>query len=176
MRNNKELYQWFVENDSATTQVKIDKVRNTLNGKGNSFTLFEQELEDSNDLVELHINIDEYEDDNNPEQISYAVEVNTRHEENFKDIKEALDYYNKKIEELTSNQNKEIIEAFTQLKDSMQKVSTLLDNMKPKDTYNTIIDNFIEASFDSFDIPTHELNKVIQRFCSKSINDLKEKE
>ena len=72
------------------------------------------------------------------------------------------------------NKNAELIEALTQLKESMNKVTTMLENTNDKETYNIVIDNYINATMDKMDVPTYELNNAISEFCTKSIEDLQE--
>ena len=91
-----DLFEWLVENHKEATITKINKVREVTKSNGITFTLADYDV----DRVALHIQIDDYEDSNNKDQIHFSVDVDTSFEESFKDVNRANEYFLKRISDL----------------------------------------------------------------------------
>lgn len=95
----RELFSWLIENKETEAAVKIEKIRSML-GNVNTFSLLRRHADTGEAVVELHVGIDDYEDENNRENVYFSVEVFTSHEETFEDLQEACAYFRKRAKEV----------------------------------------------------------------------------
>ena len=97
---SEELFDWLLENEEADTATKIEKIRGILKNNNSSLTLLTRRLDNGYEGVDLHIGIDDYEDENNPEKVTFYVEVRTHLDEYFDNLREAYQYFQRKVEEI----------------------------------------------------------------------------
>lgn len=129
-----ELFNWLLENEKASTTTKIEKVRSVL-GKGNTFSLLGRRLDDGYEGVELHIGIDDYEDENNRENIYFNVEVKTHYEETFSSLKDAISYFEERVSEVCNTSIKEAVDIVFEKESSLKECKHWFENIRV-DTYS----------------------------------------